>query len=61
MWCFGEDVRGGAVFGLGPPVAETCVNCHHLVTHYNEPRPPHDPERWLPGPLSLISPKIYCT
>ena len=25
-----------------------CASCHHLVTHYDEPRPPHDPERWLP-------------
>ena len=35
-----------------------CASCHHLVTHYNEPRPPHDPERWLPPTdyLSLSSP-----
>ena len=42
-----------------------CASCHHLVTNYNEPRPPHDPERWLPPlPLQLVStdkPKILST
>ena len=37
-----------------------CASCHHLVSYYNEPRPPHDPERWIPPlPLQLVSTRRF--